>query len=135
MGIDYGITYIHPLLDKDLVEFAASIPRDFFKKPLRRGLFKLGLQNDIPNELLQGNKRPYYSDDKTFAIDEDEIKNLINDCNKLTGTFANSVYNYQAVIKYLKKFNSNEVSKLNRGIVKKLKFIVNEAKFLNKYFQ
>lgn len=105
IGSHYNVNYLHPLLDADLVEFCACMPREFFKHRNPREMIKTALKGKIPNELLQGRKRPVYNKKEyKKEIIFKQICILQSKLNKNKKTFAATVYDYHKMEKLLRYY-------------------------------
>lgn len=105
IGRTYGITYLHPLLDADLVDFCARLPRHFFRHRGHREMIKTALKNQLPADLLQGTKRPgYYKGTLEAATIRQQVKKTQDSLAAYHTTFAASVYDYQKMSQVLAKF-------------------------------
>lgn len=143
-GNKYNIDYIHPLLDADVVDFCASLPISFFKNKPTRNLIKSALKNELPDELLLGNKRPWPKK-KPYSSDE-----LVNMCEKTilkykgyVGSFANSVYDIKNIIKTLQRIQKELTDSTPHDqspplaferFLKYSKRIINKCTYLNSQF-
>jgi asparagine synthase (glutamine-hydrolysing) len=110
-GKKYNIDYIHPLLDGDVVDFCTSLPFSFFKNKPTRSLIKSALKDELPDELLLGNKRPWTQ--KTPYSSDEQVKmceKIILEYKECIGSFANSVYDIDNIIKTL-QYIQQEVDK------------------------
>lgn len=105
IGRPFNVTYLHPLLDTDLVNFCASLPIAFFEHRETRELIKTALKPQVPAPLLQGKKRPMYID---HALKIEEVSRLLKEtkANLATykTTFAASVYDYAKMEQQLTRF-------------------------------
>ncbi|MFT4566142.1 MAG: hypothetical protein ACI9FN_001096 [Saprospiraceae bacterium] len=93
----YDIDYMFPLLDVDLVEFCASLPRSFFIGKPQRQMIKTGLMKYLPEELLGGGKRPSYLPPQIVSQNintqkDDLAANQLEQIRQLGNTLAASVY-------------------------------------------
>lgn len=145
LGNNYGISYLHPLLDADLVDFCASLPRFFFVERKDRAMFKIAMKGFVPSDLLRGGKRPMYIKkmdyERHFLISK--IKTTIVYLDSLKGTFASNIYDYQKMSKMLNQclsiLNYTPASHQNtfRAIFRltnRTNLLIMRAKYLNKYF-
>ena len=144
----YGIDYLFPLVDTDLIEFCASLPRKFFIGKAQRNMIKTGLKKYIPAELLTGGKRPGFQapnnedkqDQKDIYL---EIKELHAKIEELKLTLAASVYDLNDVQKNLLRYTSyldkipaswkqtkNQIKKK----IKKIKKVFVDADYINSHF-
>ena len=146
LGRYYGVDYLHPLLDADLVSFCASLPRAFFKNRQHREMIKTALKDQLPSELLIGSKRPAFK--KPISIHyttlSQDIKRTLEELNPIRYTFANEVYNFQKMnsllinnLNLLRTLPENKL--LTRGSIYRLNLIVKEflipkATYLNQFF-
>ncbi len=91
----YGIDYVYPMLDRDLLEFMLAVPDKYKASPeLGRVLFRQAMQHDLPAKIT-------WRDDKFAAIvpsakqviqaDLPELQGFLADdnCNHLTQHFFN----------------------------------------------
>jgi len=111
---NYGVDYLFPLLDADLVEFCASLPRHFFIGKPQRQMIKTGLRKYLPEELLDGAKRPTYQSAQEGG--ENTVSNFaslaahrLDQIQNLEDTLASKVYdlNYikKQILQYQKRMN------------------------------
>jgi len=143
----YGIDYLFPLVDTDLIEFCASLPRDFFIGKKQRQMIKTGLKRYIPADLLTGGKRPGFQSIETKIKYNGDHKLLIKEnlakIEKFESTLAASVYDFD----YLKKRMIRAGACLDKlpqswkqtrnsfyRRIKKLKPIFEEAEYINTHF-
>ena len=107
----YGVDYMFPLLDADLIDFCARMPRGFFIGRQQRQMIKTGLAKYLPHDLLGGGKRPGYqsplgtpapigikqhSMDDVLAICKEQLLNAKN-------TLAAQVYDLSYISQLLHK--------------------------------
>jgi len=105
-GAKNGVDYLHPLLDADLVDFCASLPRNFFQNRSHRELIKTALHKQLPPSLLMGTKRTLFS--KRTDISRQSIRNNISIVQEklypMLDSFAGTVYDYKKMYKQLEKY-------------------------------
>jgi len=147
IGRKFGVNYLHPLLDADIVDFCAILPPSFFAKNKPRQLFKTAMEKSIPAELLVGGKRPVYGIGQTEHALTDlmkDVKRLSSLAFDLQGSNANSVYDFFKIQKalneiqsVLSKSKSNQFARLRifRAILKNIHDICTKhTPYLNNYF-
>ncbi|WP_460541889.1 asparagine synthase-related protein, partial [Echinicola sediminis] len=141
---NFGIDYLHPLLDGDLVDFCATIPTRLFKNRPPRSLFKSALYNDLPKDLLEGNKRPL---SKVELPTNEQLLQKLREYqthfSDLNNSFAGEVYPLQNISNelrqlesYLKRSNHTN-DQLNASIhylLKMFNIVAQRSKFLNNCF-
>jgi len=147
----YGIDYVFPLLDADLVEFCASIPRAFFIDKQQRQMIKTGLAKYLPQELLGGGKRPGYQPPQgsnPMPDNMSSIQDVIEESHVLVSemqeTLASQVYDLTYISNQLDK-NLKIRSKLptsrfqtrqmvDRKIGSILRLLNRGSKYVNEHF-
>ncbi len=147
MGKKFGVDYLHPLLEVDLVQFCTSLPSKFFKNQDHRALFKTALKSHIPEDLLVGGKRPVFGVNEEKFILNDLMQNtihLLNMSSEMSTTFAASVYDFKKIETSLKilhgKLSTVRPNQFYRlGMFKSVLTNLNEvfykhATYLNKFF-
>lgn len=144
IGRHYDIDYMHPLLDVDLVEFSASIPPKYFRRKTDRELFKKAMRKHLPSRLLKGTKRPgFYKKDYSRKDTMDLIISVHSTVQKLSKTFAGTVYDYfqmdrmlKSYIKMLHQIPESHIGTyriINLNLIK-ITILNNRGHFLNKFF-
>ena len=103
LGADYDIDFIHPLLDADLVSFAACIPTEFIMVIDERELFKKALFQYIPSDLMEGSKRNYHKKMFDYNATEKRLTALLEKTFKLENSFSATVLNIQVFRKQIKR--------------------------------
>lgn len=103
LGGNYSIDFIHPLLDDDLVSFAARIPTELLMAIDERALFKKALIQLIPSALMEGSKRNYHKTKFDFNATEKRLTTLLEVTLKQEHTFAAAVLNIQVIRKQIKR--------------------------------
>ena len=145
IGRRYGIDYLHPLLDADLVDFCASIPRDFFRGRKQREMIKTALSSQLPADLLAGGKRPGFFEEKYISKDLASV--IIETRQELEGykkTFAATVYDYKKMDHQLSQFQKlvnrlpdthQQTFSVIRRHVQNVRQFLTRGAYLNTYFQ
>lgn len=105
IGRHYNVDYLHPLLDSDVVNFSASIPRDFFKGKKHRELIKTALNKQLPKSLLEGGKRPSHPR-KQLEVGalKMQIAATKSELTLLKDSFAGNVYDFNKMRKMLNSY-------------------------------
>ena len=145
IGQKYNIDYLHPLLDGDLVDFCATLPRALFKPLKRRELFKTALKKYIPNELMEGTKRPGNSQNKIDSNKQIErLIDLKRGIQQIKGTFSGAIYNlnrmeelteeYQYILKRIPS-RYLQTHKVIEAKIRTINLLVLRAKNLNHIFK
>jgi asparagine synthetase B (glutamine-hydrolysing) len=99
-GSNYGIDFIHPLLDADLVSFAACIPTEMLMLLEEREMFKKALAELIPSNLIVGSKRSVHNTNEfDFHSTKKTLTTLLEKTMELEKTFAATVFNIQILRK------------------------------------
>jgi len=108
----YGIDYMFPLLDADLIEFCASLPREFFIGKEQRQMIKTGLAKYLPAELLSGGKRPGYqpplSDNAQPGLVKDyreTVEECLETISEHRDSLAAKVYDLSFMIQQVDKYS------------------------------
>ncbi len=147
IGRQFGVDYLHPLLDADLVNFAAQLPRHFFVKRPARELFKKSLMTHIPKELLMGIKRPAYMSEKSFGGQKElviQIERTQKKLMELDKTFASTIFDYSKIISLLNNFIAllKKIPSDSLGTIFNIQYTlaianitIRRGKYLNRYFQ
>ena len=145
----YGIDYMFPLMDADLVEFCARLPREFFVGQEQRNMIKKGLKKYLHNDLLTGGKRPGYQPPQTGNPPKDQKDPLIliNEYrmkySDLNGTLASSVFDLDHIDSKLKRYQSylkkmpQKWVQTRRSIQQRLRHFqlyLNHADYINTHF-
>ena len=147
LGRYNGIDYMFPLLDADLVEFCASIPREFFIGKEQRQMIKTGLRKYLADDLLTGGKRPGYQAPLTRVEGPSDPATLISDrledINKLRSTLAACVYDldhmehkvmqYQKRIKWMPDSSIRTRQTLMQEITQ-MSIYLRQAEYINQHF-
>lgn len=144
IGRQYGIDYLHPLLDADLVEFSARMPRDFFRNRKNREMIKTALNGRIPPALLKGNKRPVFNkkdlECKSVLLQIGIVREKLK---TLKGSFASLVYDYNNILELLDQYEKRVMltpasySQTLGKVYKWLAYtnlVINRAAYLNHFF-
>ncbi|MFK7934343.1 MAG: asparagine synthase-related protein [Saprospiraceae bacterium] len=144
IGKKYDITYLHPLLDADLVDFCASLPRHFFRNRPARNMIKRALRHQLPSDLLEGAKRPCYFEEKLNRTNVIAFVTEIQEhLNSYYHTFAASVYNFKQMNKLLEGYQhrlkkiDNRHQETLAGILRwtqTVQEMQHKANYLNTYF-
>lgn len=145
LGRHYKVSYLHPLLDADLVEFCARLPPRIFNNKPNRALIKTALRRQFPSELLKSDaeRGTFY---KARIKKSNLLKRLKYQNQRLTelsNTFAGSVYDFvkmQTILQYC-IFLVNNTPENQQSIYLLINFylgvttgMVTKAVFLNYYF-
>jgi len=144
IGREYDVTFIHPLLDSDLVDFCATLPRHFFQNRVTRELIKTAMKDSMPAELLQSGKRPIYIDRELTINDVQSVVHLsMERIKSYHTTFAASVYGYNKMEKLLWKFEKQlkTISENHQQTLFQLRVLAStilrltqKGDYLNRYF-
>lgn len=104
MGRRHGVRFLHPLLDRDLVSFCMTLPKDLFRHPPGQGrpLFRRAMAPLVPPELVARAKRPVDSRnpdrvDGTAEGAADRAAAALDRIDSLRGTFAATVYDVDRI--------------------------------------
>ena len=119
LGAKHGIDFIHPLLDADLISFAACIPASMYMDIGKRELFKKACNKYIPSDLLEGVKRKMNSPNMPNAkLLEQNLSIQLTKTYDLEQSIASSVFDIKVLRKQIKcsikklysaqKYNKNE---------------------------
>ncbi len=135
----YGIDYLFPLMDADLVEFCARLPREFFIGKPQRDMIKTGLKKYLPEDLLTGGKRPGYQppigEKSKDKVNHNElIENQIAKLNRLEGTLASKVYDIKYIKKQMQQYK-NILNKISMNRPQTRAIILNKIRASNQYFR
>jgi asparagine synthetase B (glutamine-hydrolysing) len=102
LGSKNGIDFIHPLLDADLVSFAACIPTEMLIKIDKRGLFKKAIEKLIPLDLTEGVKRRFHKTKMNTELLEKKLNCMLVETDGLKHSYASSVYNINILYRQVK---------------------------------
>lgn len=145
VGKPFGVTYLHPLLDADLVDFCASLPQKFYRNRKPREMIKTAMKGIIPDELLMGTKRRVFLPDQKIKKEDvlHMIESIIPKQDLYKSTFAARIYDFNfydelllKTKKKLKKFSNKDQEYLlhSRILVNTIARIHQKGDYLNKYF-
>lgn len=144
-GHKHSIDYLHPLLDADLVQFCASLPRQILYRRPRRSLVKQALKGHLPPPLLEGIKRRLFIEYPKIEKEalEKYLEDSIGGIRRMNGSFAATVYDYTNYLKDLNRYKKllRYIPQQKQSVLMWIKEITIEyrrmltnGRYLNKHF-
>ena len=140
-GRQHGISYRHPLLDKDLIEFCVSLPKEIFHHPPgeTRRMFRQAMADDLPAKILTPHKTPSYIHNNVSPdVMREQYRELLAQCERLKETYAGEVFQFdyligmlQTKLNVLESTGNTETASIRLYIFKK---VIGKSLWLNRYF-